>query len=147
MSLPSKKKKSVVSTGFLLWQAGNAWQRKMKSVLDPVGITHVQFLLLDSLDHLGALNHPVSQVTLSRVAGTDVMMTSKVIRLLEKKKLVSRKVSKTDARIFLLGMTREGKRSLTKAKTVVLRTEGKLFAKLELEHEKFARCLAAIAEG
>jgi DNA-binding MarR family transcriptional regulator len=145
MSSSPKKKKSVASTGFLLWQAGNAWQRKMKSVLDPVGITHVQYLLLDSLEHLGALKHPVSQVTLSRVAGTDVMMTSKVIRLLEKKKLVTRKVSKTDARIFLLEMTREGSRALAKAKTAVEKTESKLFSKLELKHEKFARCLEVLA--
>ena len=146
MSIKSKKKKSVASTGFLLWQAGNAWQRKIKSALDPVGITHVQFLLLDSLDHLGGLKHPVSQVTLSRVAGTDVMMTSKVIRLLEKKKLVTRKVNKADARILLLEMTREGSRSLAKAKTLVIKTDEKLFSKLELKHEKFAKCLAALAE-
>lgn len=145
MSPSPKKKKSLASTGFLLWQAGNAWQRKIKSVLDPVGITHVQFLLLDALDHLGGLKHPVSQVTLSRVAGTDVMMTSKVIRLLEKKKLITRKVSKTDARIYLLEMTREGSRVIAKAKSLVEKAELKMFTKLELSHEKFARCLASIA--
>ncbi|CAN5870731.1 MarR family transcriptional regulator [soil metagenome] len=145
MPQSSKKKKSHASTGFLLWQAGNAWQRKIKSVLDPIGITHVQFLLLDALDHLGGLKHPVSQVTLSRVAGTDVMMTSKVIRLLEKKKLITRKVSKTDARIYLLEMTREGSRVIVKAKDLVGETEEKIFTKLELKPAKFARCLAAIA--
>lgn len=145
MSPSPKKKKSHASIGFLLWQAGNAWQRKIKSVLDPVGITHVQFLLLDSLDHLGGLKHPVSQVTLSRVAGTDVMMTSKVIRLLEKKKLVTRKISKTDARIYLLEMTREGSRITAKAKSLVGKAEEKLFKKLEFSPEKFAKCLAAIA--
>ncbi len=147
MPLPSKKKKTVASTGFLLWQAGNAWQRKMKSVLDPIGITHVQYLLLDSLEHLGGLNHPVSQVTLSRVAGTDVMMTSKVIRLLETKKLVTRRVNKTDARIYLLEMTREGSRALAKAKSLVEKTEERIFSKLDLKQEKFAKCLVAIAEG
>ncbi|MDQ3111951.1 MAG: MarR family transcriptional regulator [Bacteroidota bacterium] len=141
-----RKKKSSVSTGFLLWQACNAWQRKIKSALDPVGITHVQFLLLDALNHLGGLKHPVSQVTLARVAGTDVMMTSKVIRLLEKKKLVNRKVSKTDARIFLLGMTGEGLSSLSKAKKLVAKTEDKLFSKLKLKHAKLARCLEEITE-
>lgn len=146
MPLPSKKKKSVVAIGFLLWQAGNAWQRKMKSVLDPLGITHVQFLLLDSLEHLGGLKHPVSQVTLARVAGTDVMMTSKVIRLLETKKLVTRKISKTDARIYLLELTREGSRTLAKAKNLVSKTEDKIFSKLSLKQDKFANCLVAIAE-
>jgi DNA-binding MarR family transcriptional regulator len=145
MPYSPQKKKAVVSTGFLLWQAGNAWQRKIKSALDPIGITHVQFLLLDSLDHLGGLNHPVSQVTLARVAGTDVMMTSKVIRLLEKKKLVTRKASKTDARILLLGMTRDGSRALAKAKTAVTKEERKLFTKLKLKQEKFCECLEAIA--
>lgn len=131
--------------GFLLWQAGNAWQRKMKSVLDPVGITHVQYLLLDSLAHLGGISHPVSQVTLARVAGTDVMMASKVIRLLEKKKMIRRKPHKTDARINLLELTPAGARAVKKAKVLLVKTEKQIFSKLEVKEDKFAKCLEQIA--
>ncbi|CAN5424834.1 MarR family transcriptional regulator [soil metagenome] len=146
MPKSTSSKKAEVTTGFLLWQAGNAWQRKVKSVLDPVGITHVQYLLLDSLKFLGAIKHPVSQVTLSRVAGTDVMMTSKVIRVLEKKKMVRRKSNKDDGRVFLLELTKEGSKSLAEAKKRLTKSEANFFSGLELNLEKFSKCLAEIAK-
>src|SRR5262249_15030206 len=37
------------SPGFLLWRATLAWQRRMRSVLTPHDLTHVQFVLLASL--------------------------------------------------------------------------------------------------
>jgi DNA-binding MarR family transcriptional regulator len=140
----SKNKKAL--TGFLLWQAGNVWQRKIKTVLDPVGLTHVQYLLLDSLDQLGGKKHPVSQVKLARKAGTDVMMTSKVVRLLMKKKFVGRKSDEKDARAFQLELTREGARAILKAKKIVAKNEGKFFSKISSQHKKFADCLLAICE-
>jgi DNA-binding MarR family transcriptional regulator len=143
----SNNKNKSASPGFLLWQAGNAWQRKMKSVLDPVGITHVQYLLLDALEHLGGLDHPVSQVTLARVAGTDVMMASKVIRLLEKKKMIRRKSHKEDARVNLLELTPAGSRAMKKAKVLLTKTEKQFFANMEVKADKFAKCLEKIAEG
>jgi len=142
----SPKKNNHANTGFLLWQAGNAWQRKIKLALDPVGLTHVQFLLLLSLEELGGKKHPVSQAKLSRKAGTDVMMTSKVIRLLEKKKLVARKSDKDDARAFQLELTKEGSQAIQKAKSLVVKSEDKFFSKISTHRKKFVEILLTIVE-
>ena len=34
------------SPGFLLWQVSSLWRRKIETALYPLGITHVQFVLL-----------------------------------------------------------------------------------------------------
>ena len=36
------------SPGFLLWHATLRWQRTMAEALEPLGLTHVQFVLLAS---------------------------------------------------------------------------------------------------
>src|SRR3546814_15453085 len=37
------------SPGFLLWQVTNQWQRRLRATLEPLGLTHVQFVLLAGL--------------------------------------------------------------------------------------------------
>ncbi|MGA7719963.1 MAG: hypothetical protein WCA84_02175 [Ignavibacteriaceae bacterium] len=37
------------STGFLLWQVTNLWQREIKKALSIYGLTHSQFVLLASI--------------------------------------------------------------------------------------------------
>jgi hypothetical protein len=73
------------SPGFLLWQLTNLWQHRIRSALAPLGITHVQFVLLASAAWLENTERLVSQAILSRHAHTDIMMTSQVVRMLEEK--------------------------------------------------------------
>ena len=37
------------SPGLLLWQVTNRWQSAQRAALKPLGLTHVQFVLLASL--------------------------------------------------------------------------------------------------
>ena len=37
------------STGFLLWQVTNLWQREIKKALEKYGLTHSQFVLIASM--------------------------------------------------------------------------------------------------
>ncbi len=141
--MSKKKKHSAVYTGFLLWQAANAWQRQIKLALDPVGLTHVQYLLLDSLDLLGGKRHAVTQVKLARKAGTDVMMTSKVVRLLERKKFISRKTDHSDGRAMLIELTDSGSKALNRAKNLVAKNEQQFFLKMG-KPVKFAQSLQAL---
>ena len=34
------------SPGFLLWQVTNLWQRRIRAALEPLGLTHVQFVFV-----------------------------------------------------------------------------------------------------
>lgn len=129
-----KQKESAALSGFLLWQASNAWQRQIRKTLAPLELTHVQYLLLETLN---AITEPVKQTALADAAGIDAMMTSKVLRVLLKKKLVQRRSTRTDARAFVVSLTAEGKKLLAKAKALTAKTEEDFFAKIS-KKKKFA---------
>ena len=124
-----KEKDAAPLSGFLLWQASNAWQRQIKLALAPLALTHVQYLLLETLQSIPAAA-PMKQSAIADAAGIDVMMTSKVLRLLLKKKLVQRRSTRSDARAFVVSLTAEGKAVLEKARTIIEKTEDDFFAKV-----------------
>ena len=96
------------STGLVLWRVTNAWQAAQRAALKPFGLTHVQFVLLASLTWLDSAE-PVTQQALAAHAGTDPMMTSQVLRVLEQRGLVSRHPHPTDARARALRVTAAGR--------------------------------------
>lgn len=133
-------------TGFLLWKAGNAWQRQIKVALAPAGITHVQFLLLETLANLSESKQVTSQAQIAKAAGIDVMMTSKVLRLLVKKQFVSRKSPRHDARAFSAVITPQGKTTLLKAKKLLEKSEAKFFETIAKRKKFLANLEALVGE-
>ncbi len=97
------------SPGFLLWRVTLRWQRAMVAALRPFGLTHVQFVLLTSIWWLGevAAEEP-SQRRVAGFAGTDPMMTSQVLRVLEARGLVTRSRDPADSRAWRLCATAAG---------------------------------------
>lgn len=132
-------------TGYLLWQVSNSWQRSIKTVLDPLDLTHVQYLLLETLEQIKAEGQAATQVKLAREAGTDVMMTSKVLRVLEQKKWVSRKANRADARAFQIALTPAGEKVVAKARQLINDADRNFFSNLS-KPEKFSDNLAILAE-
>jgi len=115
------------SPGFLLWHATLRWQRGISLALHPLDLTHVQFVLLACtwwLNRQGA--HP-SQAELAAQAGTDVKMTSAVVRSLERKGLIEREVDPKDTRVLRLRATRGGARLAQRAIVVVEDADGRFF--------------------
>jgi DNA-binding MarR family transcriptional regulator len=106
------------SPGLLLWQVTNRWQSAQRAALKPLGLTHVQLVLLASLVWLRAQG-PVSQRQLADHAATDPMMTSQVLRALERRKLVERTPHPDDARARALTATAAGRRLANEAVVVV----------------------------
>jgi len=106
--------KPADSTGFLLWQAHNQWQKEIKRALKPLDLTHVQFVLLSSLIWLETQQKVITQTDLAEVAKTDIMMTSNVLKKLEDKDLIIRKDHPEDSRAKTISLTKEGL-SLAKA--------------------------------
>ena len=70
--------------GFLLWQISIEWQRLQREALANLDLTHVQFVLLATIHSIESKNEMLSQVKLSSIANVDAMMTSHVLRSLEK---------------------------------------------------------------
>ncbi|MFC9788300.1 MarR family winged helix-turn-helix transcriptional regulator [Rhodococcus sp. NPDC127528] len=96
------------SPGFLLWHATLRWQRGVAEALDPLDLTHVQFVLLACIWWLNTHDEQPNQLAVARQAGTDVKMTSQVLRTLEKKELIERHVDPADTRARLLRVTAAG---------------------------------------
>jgi DNA-binding MarR family transcriptional regulator len=96
------------SPGFLLWHVTLRWQREVAAALKPLGLTHVQFVLLASTWWLNTHAQQPNQAVLSAHAGVDEKMTSQVIRKLEQKGLITRAVDTADTRARRLVITKAG---------------------------------------
>ncbi len=112
-------KKPEDSTGYLLGQLTLIWQRKHKKVLDPLGLTQTQFVLLSSIAWLSKTNKKLTQVEIANHNNFDRMMVSKVLRTLQTKKLVTRQEHDTDTRAKIVALTPNGKKILQTALTAV----------------------------
>lgn len=115
------------SPGFLLWRVTLAWQRAITSALQPLALTHVQFVLLACTWWLEEQGQPPTQVEVARQAGTDVKMTSQVIRKLELSGLLERRVDPADTRARRLTLTAQGRRRLKRAIAAVEQADADYF--------------------
>jgi DNA-binding MarR family transcriptional regulator len=118
------------SPGFLLWHATLRWQRGVVAALAPLDLTHVQFVLLACSWWLNEQGEHPTQARLAAQAGTDVKMTSQVIRALESKGLVEREVDPADTRARRLRVTRRGARLAPRAIDVVEAVDAEFFSEL-----------------
>ncbi len=96
------------SPGFLLWHVTLRWQREIAAALGPLDLTHVQFVLLATTWWLNSRGEEPNQLGVATRAGTDVKMTSEVLRKLEAKGLVVRTVDAADTRARRIHVTERG---------------------------------------
>ena len=136
------------SPGFQLWQVYGLWHRAINKALASCQLTHAQFLLLSSLQHLSSVNKAVTQVDLSNHATLDAMSTSKALRLLAGKLLIERNASVTDQRSKAISITAEGEKVLKTATKFITKAEVDFFTALRKEKHlgKFSEYLKEIIE-
>ena len=115
------------SPGFLLWHVTLRWQREIAAALAPLDLTHVQFVLLATTWWLNSRGEDPNQLRLARQAGTDVKMTSEVLRKLEAKGLLVRTVDAADTRARKLRVTDRGAGLATRAMAVVEAADAAFF--------------------
>jgi DNA-binding MarR family transcriptional regulator len=115
------------SPGFLLWHVTLRWQRMIAAALAPLDLTHVQFVLLATAWWLNSRGEDPNQLSLARQAGTDVKMTSEVLRKLEAKALIVRTVDAADTRAKKLRVTDLGAERAIQAVAVVEAADAAFF--------------------
>jgi DNA-binding MarR family transcriptional regulator len=136
-----------VSPGFLLWHATLRWQRLIAAALRPLGLTHVQFVLLAVLWWFTEVRgERPTQRALADQAGTDPMMTSQVVRALEQRGLLERPPHPSDSRARELRLTGEGADLALRAIAVVEEVDRDFFAAVPrtAQLEETLRALAAL---
>lgn len=139
--LPAQFTSPDASSGYLLWQAVNRWQRLQRRALRDVGLSHLQVILLASVASLTEQDEPVTQAILARHAGTDAMTTSQVLRALERKKLIRRADHPSDTRAFALRPTAAGRRLARKAIYLVERADQEFLGALGGDASRFGAML------
>ncbi len=132
------------SSGFLLWQVTNLWQREIKKALLPFDLTHSQFVILASTHWLILQNAEVTQIVLSNNTKIDPMTTSQVLRALQKKEFIIRKEHLTDTRAKTIEITETGRETIKKAVIAVEHFDREFFSKLETAQQEFNRNLQSL---
>ncbi len=135
------------SLGFLFWQTNNMWERKINCELKKMNLTHVQFVLLAGIGWYNVNGMNINQVTLARHSKTNIMMTSKVLRTLEKKGLINRKQDKVDTRQYHLFITDKGKDKLDKGFPIVRKTTDDFFNPIIEKKEELINILKRTLES
>jgi DNA-binding MarR family transcriptional regulator len=119
------------------------WQRGVARALAPLDLTHVQFVLLACTWGLNEQGERPTQIALAGQAGTDIKMTSQVLRSLERKGLIEREIDTADTRARRLRVTRRGARLAPRAIAIVEEVDSRFFADVPVrEALRFLRRLA-----
>lgn len=129
------------SPGFLLWQVSTQWRRQIESALATLDLTHPQFVLLASIGWLTRNNDDITQIELARHCGTDINMTSQVLRLLERKRYIERHKSKDDERSKYPRLTDSGAALVERAIPLVEEVDRKFFERLNKDEPRFIKIL------
>lgn len=129
--------KSEESTGFLLWQVTNLWQREIKKALEKYELTHSQFVLLASIHWLSLDKQNVTQILLSNHTKIDPMTTSTVLRTLQAKGLIKRQEHETDTRAKTVGLTELGLKNIEQAIKTVETFDKTFFVTLKENTQEF----------
>jgi DNA-binding MarR family transcriptional regulator len=117
----------------------------MVAALRPLGLTHVQFVLLASAWWLTEVaSERPTQRRLAEHAATDPMMTSQVVRVLEGRGLISRAADPHDSRALCLAVTKSGARLALEAVRVVEAADTEFF-KVAGERKPMLRLLRRLA--
>lgn len=146
MNFPSKFGRNTSdSTGFLFMRAYNIWHTRVRQELQAIDLTHPQFVVLTAVGYLSQTRDEVFQVSIAKLADMDVMTVSQILKLLEKKELVSRKMAKNDPRAKAISLTRAGQAKLEIALPIVENIDAVFFAKVS-EPKQFQHALQELTK-
>jgi DNA-binding MarR family transcriptional regulator len=133
--------------GYQLWLVTNAWQRSMRKALQPMGLTHVQFVVLASVGRLCGVGEIVTQAEVCRWGSLDANMASEVVRSLEGRGLLVRLEHPTDRRAHRLELTEDGKALFTEARAALMPVKKAFFSPLPDEGKALAGILAQLVQA
>ena len=124
-------RKPANDSGYLLWQISNLWQRVINEILSNHNITHVQYLLLATIVWMKKNKMVITQNSLAMQAQSHKMMTSKVLRSLEKNGYITRITNQDDSRYKYIELTEMGHEKYLDVKKIFKKEDAKFFEKIE----------------
>jgi DNA-binding MarR family transcriptional regulator len=110
----------------------------------PEGITPVQYSVLTAIEQLG----PSEQISLSRAVGLDRANIADVLTRLVDRRLIQRRVSRTDKRKKLAELTEVGRATLARLEASVARAHQRTVAALPpAKRKEFVSALLMLVEA
>ncbi|WP_086668407.1 MarR family winged helix-turn-helix transcriptional regulator [Lentzea kentuckyensis] len=128
------------SAGHLVWRLAMKWRTAVDRALDPLGLTHAQYVVLASLL---ALERP-SQRELADHTGLEALYVSKLARSLEAAGFISRTRDAVDTRTVRLSLTPHGRSTVEPAVALVSSLLDRLLEPLGERTAAFSRELTAL---
>ncbi|HHY73605.1 MAG TPA: MarR family transcriptional regulator [Bacillus bacterium] len=132
------------SSGFLLWQVTQAWQRMITRELNKINLTHTQFVLLTACKFLHLNEEVVTQKKLADFTKLNIMMVSDVVRTLETKGFMCRSKNPLDKREIILSPTEEGSIKVNMALPIVENVDDQFFSRIKGEQQSFNKILLSL---
>ncbi|MEO3856650.1 MarR family winged helix-turn-helix transcriptional regulator [Acrocarpospora sp. B8E8] len=130
--------------GFLLRHANLRWQRRVAAAMADMSLTHVQFLVLSSTWWLGRNGDPPRQRDVAEHAGLEAVLTSQVLKVLERDGHIERVRDTGDARAVRVAVTVQG-RDLARRCVVILDRIDETFFAEAYQTPGFMDCLRSLA--
>jgi DNA-binding MarR family transcriptional regulator len=130
------------SPGFWLHHAALTWRAELDARLRPLGLTPTQFMVLGSAGWLERNSVPPTQQEVAEHAGADRMMTSKIVRGLDERGLLTRQPDDNDARVLRVRLTPAGRELTRQAIDAATELDAQFFGK---DPEKLRATLHRIA--
>jgi DNA-binding MarR family transcriptional regulator len=125
----------------LLHRAGQIADDLFGRAIGDLGLTARQFVVLSTVD---GLEDP-SQTTLCEISGIDRSTLAEVVRRLVGRGLLTRRRTRSDARMYAVRITPEGKGVLEKAQPIARTVDAAVLEALtEAERETFAQLLRKV---
>jgi len=132
--------------GFLLWRVAHRHQREVDRVLAPLGLTHLQFVLIVQTAWLGRDGAVVTQAGLADYGKVSPMQLSSVLKTLSEKGLVVRNAHPGNARAKLVVLTDAAVALLAQALPTVTALQATFFgANAEFGADLHARLRQVVA--
>jgi DNA-binding MarR family transcriptional regulator len=129
-----------------LWKISNAWQRRQRAALQPLGLTHSQFVILATATWFSA-SEMLTQARLAELSGVDPMTTSQIVRTLEAASLLERRDHPEDPRAKAIMVTSAGRDKARKALVVVEATDAAFFAPVAASTGRLVKLFQALDHG
>ncbi|SMC69454.1 MarR family winged helix-turn-helix transcriptional regulator [Lentzea albidocapillata] len=128
------------TAGHLVWRLAMKWRTAVDRALDPLGLTHAQYVVLSSLL---ALDRP-SQRELADHTGLEALYVSKLARSLEASGFISRTRDAVDTRTVRLALTPHGLSTVEPAIELVRSLLDRLLEPLGDRTDALSRDLTAL---
>jgi MarR family transcriptional regulator, organic hydroperoxide resistance regulator len=132
------------SRGALVERVASHWLLALRAALAPMDLTPAQCRLLIASAWLGTRETGVRQSDIAAHANADAVMTSEVLRTLERRGLITRVPHPTDRRAKAIAVTEAGGALADRAARLVDTTEARFF---EVGMAEFGAVAKALKKG